>query len=556
MQATKETVQKRPHTALWVILCVVLLCAAGAALYFCRWAEKPLTLAEGYVAAEGLTADITDGEGAVLSQPVRGTKVTYVVEDEDKDHPGLVRLVLGEDSFGYLAREHLVTDPKDVVAAKTVYVRTAVNLLDEAGAVPGRLVQKGEALTVTGWQDMDASGAVGRWQVEGGYIRAEYVTMDEPSAKAQYDQEVYQLHAERGDSWGGGDAAGLDYFPREKASFEGHPMPGEVKALYLNNESIAQAAEYVEVADSCGINAFVVDIMDGGAIAYPSEVMKQYSPSAYESAYNTLEVYQTGIKTLKDAGYYVIGRITAFNDPHLAEDHPECVIADQAGEPLQIGGMYWPSVYSRFVWQYKVELGLEAARLMGFDEIQFDYMRFPDGTWAFEEGTIDYRNENGESKAQAVQRFLMYACDRLHDAGVYVSADVFGECAEAYVTAYGQYWPAISNVVDVISGMPYPDHFAQNGTYRPWEHPYETLLDWAKNAVKRQTETPSPAIVRTWIQAYDAIRPPYNTYGAEEVSGQIQALLENGLDGGIMAWNAMCSIPKLETLKPAFDALP
>lgn len=166
MQATKETVQKRPHTALWIILCVVLLCAAGAALYFCRWAEKPLTLAEGYVAAEGLTADITDGEGAVLSQPVRGTKVTYVVEDEDKDHPGLVRLVLGEDSFGYLPREQLVTDPKEVVATKTIYVRTAVNLLDEAGAVPGRLVQKGEALTVTGWQDMDAAApwGAGRWR--------------------------------------------------------------------------------------------------------------------------------------------------------------------------------------------------------------------------------------------------------------------------------------------------------------------------------------------------------------------------------------------------------
>ena len=57
-------------------------------------------------------------------------------------------------------------------------------------------------------------------------------------------------------------------------------------------------------------------------------------------------------------------------------------------------------------------------------------------------------------------------------------------------------------------------------------------------------------------KAYDAIKVPYNTYGAEEVGGQIQALLENGLDGGFMAWNAMCSIPKLETLKPAFDALP
>lgn len=554
MQATKETVQKRPHTALWIILCVVLLCAAGAALYFCRWAEKPLTLAEGYVAAEGLTADITDGEGAVLSQPVRGTKVTYVVEDEDKDHPGLVRLVLGEDSFGYLPREQLVTDPKEVVATKTIYVRTAVNLLDEAGAVPGRLVQKGEALTVTGWQDMDASGAVGRWQVEGGYIRAEYVTMDEPSAKAQYDQEVYQLHAERGDSWGGGDAAGLDYFPREKAVFQGHPMPGEVKALYLNNESIAQAAEYVEVADSCGINAFVVDIMDGGAIGYASPVMQQYSPSAYEDAYNTLEDYQAAVRKLKDAGYYVIGRITAFNDHNLATDLPECVVADLDGNPLKIGGMYWPSVYSRDVWQYKVDLALEAARTMGFNEIQFDYVRFPDGTWGYDEaGTIDYRNTNDESKAQAVQRFLQYAADRLHEAGVYVSADVFGECAEKYVTAYGQYWAAISGVVDAISAMPYPDHYSASGSWLPWEHPYETMKTFGEKAAARQQETPSPAAVRTWIQCYNAIREPYNTYGPNEVAAQIRALTETGNTGSYMTWNAASSLDKYRYVSGAFE---
>ena len=554
MQATKETVQKRPRTALWVILCVVLLCAAGAALYFCRWAEKPLTLAEGYVAAEGLTADITDGEGAILSQPVRGTKVTYVVEDEDKDHPGLVRLVLGEDSFGYLAREQLVTDPKDVVATKIIYVRTAVNLLDEAGAVPGRLVQKGEALTVTGWQDMDASGAVGRWQVDGGYIRAEYVTMDEPSAKAQYDQEVYQLHAERGDSWGGGDAAGLDYFPREKASFEGHPMPGEVKALYLNNESIAQAAEYVEVADSCGINAFVVDIMDGGAIGYASPVMQKYSPSAYADAYNTLESYQAAVKKLKDAGYYVIGRITAFNDPNLAADHPECVVADLSGQPLKIGGMYWPSVYSRQVWQYKVDLALEAAETMGFNEIQFDYVRFPDGTWDYDEaGTIDYHNDNDESKAQAVQRFLQYAADRLHGAGVYVSADVFGECAEKYVTAYGQYWAAISGVVDAISAMPYPDHYSASGSWLPWEHPYETMKTFGEKAAARQQETPSPAAVRTWIQCYNAIREPYNTYGPDEIAAQIRALNDTGNTGGYMTWNAASSLDKYRYVSGAFE---
>ena len=77
MQATKETVQKRPHTALWIILCVVLLCAAGAALYFCRWAEKPLTLAEGYVAAEGLTADLPDLQAAPLPQPAGRSHFSY-----------------------------------------------------------------------------------------------------------------------------------------------------------------------------------------------------------------------------------------------------------------------------------------------------------------------------------------------------------------------------------------------------------------------------------------------------------------------------------------------
>ena len=208
------------------------------------------------------------------------------------------------------------------------------------------------------------------------------------------------------------------------------------------------------------------------------------------------------------------------------------------------------------MWEYKVALAKEAVQSMGFNEIQFDYVRFPDGTYQYEKnGNIDYHNTYGETKAQAIQRFLMYAVEELHDVGVYVSADVFGETNNPYVTSYGQYWPAISNVVDVISGMPYPDHFAQNGTYRPWEHPYETLLDWGAKAAERQSETPSPAIVRTWIQAYDAIRTPYNTYGAEEIAGQIRALQENGLDGGFMAWNAMCSLSKLESFKPAFDAL-
>ena len=112
-----------------------------------------------------------------------------------------------------------------------------------------------------------------------------------------------------------------------------------------------------------------------------------------------------------------------------------------------------------------------------------------------------------------------------------------------------------SNVVDVISGMPYPDHFARNGAYRPWEHPYETLLDWAESAAKRQAETPTPAVDRTWIQAYNAIQPPYNEYGVQEIGDEIRALREEGLTGGFMAWNASCSLTKLEELRPLYEAL-
>ena len=121
------------------------------------------------------------------------------------------------------------------------------------------------------------------------------------------------------------------------------------------------------------------------------------------------------------------------------------------------------------------------------------------------------------------------------------------------MTAYGQYWPAISNVVDVISGMPYPDHFGASGSWRPWEHPYETLHSWGLCVAERQKETATPAAVRTWIQAYNAIREPYNTYGSTEVSAQIKALRDTGCTGGYMTWNANSSVSKYRSLIPAFE---
>ena len=550
--STKERAGRRGSAAGIVIalLCLAGLACLGVYIYRQQLPPPAPETAVGYAAAPEASVPVYDGEGAVLGSLTRGTEVHYVLADMDSDG-AYVRVVNGE-TYVLLEKQHLALRYEDAVQVDTVYALRGMSLLDETGAVPGCAVEKGMALTVTGFDGLDADGAVLRWRVScdrgEGYIAADNVRMTEKEALAQYDETLYQLHASRGDSWGGGDAAGLDYYPVEKGPIPGNDMPDEVRALYLNGSAVQYADSYLQAAEGSGVNAFVVDIVDGTAVSYASPVMQQYSPSAYAAAMDTMEGFRANVQKLKDAGYYLIGRITVFNDAHLAADHPEQVICDLNGTPLQISHMYWPSAYDRTVWRYKVDLALEAAAL-GFNEIQFDYIRFPDGAYSYEKaGTIDYRNTYGESKAQAVQRFLLYAAERLHSAGYYLSGDVFGECANPYVTACGQYWPAISAAVDAISGMPYPDHYSAQGDYKPWEHPYDTVHMFGAAAAQRQAETASPAAVRTWIQAYNALWEPYNTYGEAEVAAEVKALRDTGCTGGFMTWNGGSDINKYRSI--------
>lgn len=550
--STKERAGGRGSAAGIVIalLCLAGLACLGVYIYRQQLPPPAPETAVGYAAAPEASVPVYDGEGAVLGSLTRGTEVHYVLADMDSDG-AYVRVVNGE-TYVLLEKQHLALRYEDAVQVDTVYALRGMSLLDETGAVPGCAVEKGMALTVTGFDGLDDDGAVLRWRVScdrgEGYIAADNVRMTEEEALVQYDETLYQLHASRGDSWGGGDAAGLDYYPVEKGPIPGNDMPDEVRALYLNGSAVQYADSYLQAAEGSGVNAFVVDIVDGTAVSYASPVMQQYSPSAYAAAMDTMEGFRANVQKLKDAGYYLIGRITVFNDAHLAADHPEQVICDLNGTPLQISHMYWPSAYDRTVWRYKVDLALEAAAL-GFNEIQFDYIRFPDGAYSYEKaGTIDYRNTYGESKAQAVQRFLLYAAERLHSAGYYLSGDVFGECANPYVTACGQYWPAISAAVDAISGMPYPDHYSAQGDYKPWEHPYDTVHMFGAAAAQRQAETASPAAVRTWIQAYNALWEPYNTYGEAEVAAEVKALRDTGCTGGFMTWNGGSDINKYRSI--------
>ena len=522
--------------------------------------EPPTTVATepehhwetGFVATLGLEAAYCDEEGTPLGTLLRGTLVEYELTSDGKI------LVLVNETVGYLQEDASVAaDYADIIPAHTLYVRTAVNLRDIDGRLLEPFAEKGAAVAVTGFDYLYEDGSVHMYRVDldgqEGYIMPWYLADNETDALANYDNGYYETHAGREDLYGGGGAADLDYYPREKGPIEGNEMPEECRTLYLVNWRLDDVDTYLEIANNSGINAFVVDIVDGGAVGYAADVMNEYCPSGAKAACNTVEEYRAAIQKIKDAGYYVIGRITTFNDSYFVKDHPEYAITNTSGDPLKLSGEYWPTAFNRTAWQYKVDLAVEAVELMGFNEIQFDYVRFPDSTRRYEKaGTIDFQNTYGETKAQAIQRFLMYATDILHEHGAYVSADVYGESAYTYVTAYGQYWAAISNVVDVISGMPYPDHFSASGSWLPWEHPYDTLYDWGQCVMYRQNETATPAVVRTWIQAYNAIREPYNTYGPDEVYAQISALRDSGCTGGFMTWNAVSSVDKYTWLMPAF----
>ena len=281
--------QRRPKWPGVVQAQVCLATIAALVWRFPRQPAKPLEAAAGYIASASETAPLYDEEGAVLEQLIRGSQVNYVVEEASDDHPDQVRVPQEDGSFGWLDRANLTSDVNAVVTLKTVYVRRAQNLTDEGGDPTGPLVLRGQALTVTGYRDLAADGSVSYYRADGGYIPARYVRLTEDQATAPYDADMAQLHADRGDSYGGGDAAGLDYDAYEKPRFGGSVMPDTVKALYLNNEAIRNPEAYIAVADGCGINAFVVDIMDGGAIGYASPVMQQYSPRAYADADTTLE---------------------------------------------------------------------------------------------------------------------------------------------------------------------------------------------------------------------------------------------------------------------------
>ena len=559
--AKRKKVKRKP---LIILILIVLLIVGG--FCFINYLNNKKKTETRYLASSDLKVTLKDEEGKVQKEVARGIKVDYYI-NQDNDNTAKIKL---DNEEYYLNKEYLVKELKDTVLEKEIYVRTSYNINKDLESTDLlTLAKKGEKLEVIGFDKLDSDGKVNMYKVKykdtEGYFYEKYTEKTEELAKVNYDYNgAYETHKKQKDVYGGGNGASLDYFPVEKPKFESNKMPDQCYTLYLNGTKgvMNMVDDYIKFAKTTKINAFVIDIIDDVNIGYVSPYMEKECPTCNKHAQNSLENYKKAVAKLKENGFYVIGRITAFKNTYYVSDHKADAITNSSGTPLLHQSSYWPSAFNRNVWKFDVELAKEAVNLIGFNEIQYDYVRFPDGLNAKEKaGTVKYNNTYNETKAEAVQRFLMYATNELHKLNVYVSADVFGESSygSGYITSYGQYWPAITTVVDVISAMPYTDHFGYNygGHAEPWVYPYDTVNTWAKTAAKGQKLSASPAIARTWITAYNTPVAASGTsvsYNGPEVSAQIKALYDNGLDGGYMTWNAFSYQHNLEKYQRQKDA--
>ena len=496
----------------------------------------------------------------------RGIEITDTTEQVVYDNIKFNKVILDDEEY-YIDELNLTSVMEGVIKEEYIYTRSATTILESMDDIKiVGLSKKGEKLEVLGYDYVDKEGNVNLYKVRigdnEGYIYGKYTSIDELEANSNYMAETYDpIHSKVKNRYNGGEAIKLDFYPNVKPEFENNVMPEAVYALYLNGGSntINNIDSYIEFAKETKINAFVVDIKDNQSPAYPAETFKVFSPTNYEHAINSYDSYKSAIQKLKDAGFYVIGRITVFKDSFYVKDHPEdAIINKSTGSPYLHNGSYWPSAYDRDVWYFNVALAKEAVEKLGFNEINFDYVRFPDRMNSVQD-IVDLKNVYEEDKVEAIQRFVQYAKDVLHNVEAYVSIDVFGESTtSSYTTAYGQYWPAISNEADVISGMPYPDHFATGsyGIAKPWNNPYQLMKYWGSYANDRQKEIPTPAVVRTWIQAYDVMKYVDSngiSYGAKEVEDEIRGLYDSGITGGYITWLSNSSLEKYKSQKDAFN---
>jgi hypothetical protein len=332
------------------------------------------------------------------------------------------------------------------------------------------------------------------------------------------------------------------------------PKKAKVKALYLTGWTVGSEKNlrhYAELANTTELNSYVIDIKDDdGFVGYKSEVPEVLNSGTWKTKYNVDHV----LDYMHENDIHVIGRLVCFKDPQYAAKNPDLAIKTLNGDLWRDSSKsYWLNPYNKKNWEYLAKIAKEAVA-KGFDEIQFDYVRFPS------EGNkknINYE-VTGKEKYEAINEFLAYMRKEL--PRVILSADVFGIVCESPGDRedIGQYLELIGKDIDYISPMVYPSHYALgqvvNGIKfaKPDHQPYQVVYNSLIKAKNRISAVPDyKAGVRPYLQDFTASwlkKGNYIEYGPQQVREQIKAVYDAGYDEWIL-WDALNTYSEKALLK-------
>lgn len=307
-------------------------------------------------------------------------------------------------------------------------------------------------------------------------------------------------------------------------------LPKEIRGVHVTMMLASlkgKLAEYTSLTNE-GLNTIELDVKDeNGTVAFSSPLAPLADDvGAATNYYNPASV----AKQLHAQGIYLIGRIAVFEDPVLSARRPDLAIQHSDGSTwLDNRGLGWSNEYSKEVWEYNVSIAKAAAKA-GFDEIQFDYVRFPT------DGPIEsavWPGKVNEPVSTTIAHFLKYASSQLKPLGVRVSADVFGLAATNEL-GVGQSPKLMARYVDALSPMVYPSHFGpgQFGLADPQAAP-GTTVGYALSDFSDATRGSKAELV-PWIQDFSL---GGRNFTLSDIEDEILAVRSSGARG-FLIWNA------------------
>jgi len=333
----------------------------------------------------------------------------------------------------------------------------------------------------------------------------------------------------------------------EKEKVEHIETPEKTKVIYMtacaaSTPSFRKTLE--DLVETTEINSIILNIKDEtGKIAFNmTDPILQEAEADLSKGQCKISDIKALIKSWHDKGIYVIGRVPVFQDPHLVATRPDLAVK-QSKDGLvwkDYKGISWLDAGAQEVWDYVILLSKESYNL-GFDEINFDYIRFPsDGNmreiyYPVSEERIILDPERG--KAKVMQEFFVYLSNQMRKEGIPTSADLFGMVTtNSDDLNIGQVLEYALPFFDYVCPMVYPSHYPTGfiGLGNPAEHPYEVIKYSMDSAVKKaQNASSSPDQLRPWLQDFDLGA----NYDAAKVRAQIQATYDVGLDSWLL-WSA------------------